>query len=414
VNVTGIIAEYNPFHNGHQYQLAELRQRTHADYLIVAMSGDFLQRGCPAVMDKYARTQMALLGGADLVLELPVLWSTASAEYFAAAGVSLLYSTGVVTTLGYGAETTDTALPSRICEILSDPPETYHNSISAFQKEGLSFPAARAAALCGLLPGYSHEELTDFLSRPNNILALEYEKALAAQKNNGSVPLKSYALRRIGDDYHQTQPGSRYASATAVRSMLFSGADIADYVPASSLSAIADYQKEKPLISEQELSLLLKYRLLTLQKEGFSSFADCSPDLSCKIVNHLGEYQNFTQFVSLLKSRDLTWTRISRVLLHILLDLTKEDYRTYQGASMTPYLRVLGFRRESAPLLSAIKKEALCPLITKVADASHVLSQKEYALLEKDFFASELYQSLLTSRTGRLSRNEFTRELVIV
>jgi predicted nucleotidyltransferase len=357
---------------------------------------------------------MALLGGADLVLELPVLWSTASAEYFAAAGVSLLRSTGVVTTLGYSAETTDTNLPSRICGVLVDPPETYHNSISALQKEGLSFPTARAAALCGLLPGCSEDELTDFLSRPNNILALEYEKALAAPKNNGSVPMKGYALRRIGDDYHQTQPGSRYASATAVRSMLFSGSDIADYVPASSLSAIAEYQKEKPLISEQELSLLLKYRLLTLQKEGFSSFADCSPDLSCKIVKQLGRYQDFTQFVSLLKSRDLTWTRISRVLLHILLDLTKEDYLTYQGSSMTPYLRVLGFRRESAPLLSAIKKEALCPLITKAADASHVLSPKAYALLEKDFFASELYQSLLTDRTGRLSRNEFTRELVIV
>jgi predicted nucleotidyltransferase len=412
MNVTGIIAEYNPFHNGHAYQLRELRESTQADYLIVAMSGDFMQRGCPAVMDKYARAQMALLGGADLVLELPVLWATASAEYFAAAGVQLLRSTGVVTTVGYGVETSDVDLPARVGQILNNPPEEYHSRITALQKDGLSYPMARAAALCEFCPEYERETLTEFLGSPNNILAVEYEKALAAQSTAGASSVKSYPLRRIGDDYHKAQPDSHYASATAIRNLLFSGADITGYVPETSQSILEAYRSQHAFLSERDLSLMLKYRLLTLQKEGYASFADCSPDLSCRIINHLGEYQDFSQFVSILKSKNMTWTRISRVLLHILLNLTQEDYQTYQGEERIPYLRVLGFRKEAEPLLSEVKKHAACPMITKAADASRVLSPKAYALLEKDFFASDIYQSMGCDRTGQCRKNEFTHEIV--
>ncbi len=413
MNVTGIIAEYNPFHNGHKYQLDELRRRTNADHLIIAMSGDFLQRGVPAVFDKYTRTKMALEAGADLVLEIPTLWATASAEYFALAGVSLLSATGVVKTLGYGVESKEPSVIKQLARALSAMPEAYDRKVMTFQKKGLSFPAAREAALAALLPENLPFEPSSFLSLPNNILAVEYEKALAKRNSALSPEILSYALPRIGDGYHEKESKSRYASATAVRRMLLAGEDVSGYVPASTFALLCGEGEGLFPVSGKDLSLLLYYRLLLLQGEGYERFADCSHDLSCKISNHLKDFQDFEQFAMLLKSRDLTYTRICRVLIHILLDITKEDYLNYQGASMVPYLRVLGFKREAAPLLSAIKKKASSPLITKVADAPNVLLKNEFLLLQKDIFASDLYRGIAKDRVKTEKKNEFTQGVII-
>lgn len=413
MNVTGIIAEYNPFHNGHKYQLDELRRRTNADHLIIAMSGDFVQRGVPAVFDKYTRTKMALAAGADLVLEIPVLWATASAEYFALAGVSLLGATGVVKTLGYGVESKEPTVIKQLAKALSAMPDAYDHEIMTLQKKGLSFPAAREAALAALLPEAFPGDLSSFLSLPNNILAVEYEKALAKRNSTLSPEISSYALPRIGDGYHEKEVKSRYASATAVRRMLLAGEDVSGYVPASTLALLSGEEEGFFPVSGKELSLALYYRLLLLQREGYERFADCSHDLSCKISNHLKDFQDFEQFAMLLKSKDLTYTRICRVLIHILLDITKEDYLTYQGASMVPYLRVLGFKKEAKPLLSAIKKKASSPLITKVADASNVLLKNELLLLQKDIFASDLYRGIAKDRAKTEKKNEFTQGVII-
>lgn len=413
MHVTGIIAEYNPFHNGHKYHLDELRKRTDADYLVVAMSGDFLQRGVPAVFDKYTRTKMALDGGADLVLEIPCTGACASAEYFAKAGVSLLSATGVVQTLGYGVEWEDPAAARQLAQLFVSAPDAYGQAVAARQRQGLSFPAARTDALRTLLPAQFHGELSSFLSLPNNILAVEYEKALLKQ-NCGSAPtLFGCAIRRIGDGYHETHARSRYASATAIRRLLAAGDSILDYIPATTLAALDEDGKTGDPVSENDLSLALYYRLLLLKEEGYAQFADCSHDLSCKIAKHLHEFQDFTQFASLLKSRDLTYTRICRVLIHILLDIRGTDYAAFPASGSAPYLRILGFRKTASPLLARIKKKASAPLISKVADASHILSEKELSLLQKDIFASDLYRAIVRSRTGRDSKNEYTRGVIV-
>ena len=444
MKVTGVIAEYNPFHNGHKYQLTELKERTGADYLVVAMSGDFLQRGVPAVLDKYTRTRMALLSGADLVLEIPSVWACSSAEYFASAGVRLLASTGVVDTLGYGVETEQPALFAQVSSLLTHTPNEYNKKVLSLQKEGLSFPAARAAALealLGKLPAagypdtgssaiapsdnavpsttFSTEDLSSFLASPNNILAIEYEKALASlradslQGNTAMVPT-GFPIRRVGDGYHDSEAHSDFASATAIRNMLFRSDGVSAYVPDSTYAIVTEKQREGSLIEEDAFSLLLYYRLLLLKEEGYEQFADCSHDLSCKIANHLYEFRNFRQFAMLLKSKDVTYTRICRVLVHILLGITKEDYATWQGADMIPYLRILGFRKDATPLLSGIKKEASVPLLSKVADASHILSENAYALLQKDIFAADLYSRVAADRSHTVTKNEFTQGLVMI
>ncbi len=416
MNVTGVIAEYNPFHNGHEYQLQELKKSTDSDYFIIAMSGDFLQRGVPSILDKHTRAKMALLGGADLVLELPAVWATASAEYFATAGISLLGSTGVVSTIGYGAESAPSdhnELLRKLCRILSSSKASFDRELVSHQKAGLSYPLARTAAICALLPEYSKEEITEFLSKPNNILALEYEKAIAKWNRTAPLPMESHSVLRAGDNYHDTEAHSPFASATAIRSLLYHGMDVKPYVPANVAAVLMESQNH--FIFPDDISTILYERLLIYKDMGYEDFADCSAALSHKICNSIYAYRSFSQFRELLKSKDLTYSRISRVLIHILLDIRKEDYNRKASFDMIPYLRVLGFKRNAKELLSEIKKEASAPLITKVADASDELSPSDYAFFKKDLFAADLYRGLhFPYPDNQVLKNEFTQEIIVL
>ena len=180
------------------------------------------------------------------------------------------------------------------------------------------------------------------------------------------------------------------------------------------LTILSQLMEEHAFLMENDISSILGYRLLSLKKEGYTSFADCSIDLSNKITKNLRNYTNFTDFCETLKSKELTHTRISRTLLHILLDIKQADYISATKLGTVPYLRVLGFRKSATPLLSAIKKEATVPLITKVADASSILLTDAYTLFEKDLFASDIYYQLLSQKTGQKPFNDFTHPIVII
>lgn len=416
MKVAGVIAEYNPFHNGHQYQLAQLRKQTGADYIIVAMSGSFLQRGVPAIVDKYTRTKMALENGADLVIELPVLWSTSSAEYFAHAGVGLLCKTGVVEAIGYGVEQKQPKLISALVTLLNDSPDAYGQGLSRYQREGLSFPLARAAVLSELLPQYSAEQLQAFLNQPNNILSLEYEKALAKWNTLTGCTIAGLPIERIGDGYHDKNVNSAYASATAIRNLLEAQPEMIPeqkLMPLSASAALLDACSQGLTLSADDFSSALYYKLLSEQEKGYERYADCTPDLSRKIVNHISDYTGFCNFCSLLKSKDLTYTRISRVLLHILLRITKEDYSLGASLSYIPYLRALGFKKDAAPLLTEIKKNASVPLITKVADAKKRIPENAYPLFALDLYAANLYRGIACTHSGYALPNEFTTEIIL-
>ena len=416
MKVAGIIAEYNPFHNGHQYQIKQIRKETGADYVVVIMSGNFLERGVPAITDKYSRTRMALQCGADLVLELPALWASASAERFANAGVSLLASTHIVDTICYGAEQPDSVLMQKIVRILNSH-SSYNEALLAFQKQGLSFPAARARALSLLLPDYDEAEVLAFLNAPNNILALEYEKAIAGWNATHAHKLKCYGIKRIGGGYHDETLYQEYSSATAIRNLLLDSDKAAtdalhSQVPSFVYEQLIETAAKGSLMDTNDFSAALYARLWTYRKMGYTQFEDCSTELSNKIINHLDQFTSFTDFAMLLKTREVTYTRVCRVLIHILLGIRQDDYAAY--APDTAYLRILGFRRESSELLSAIKKEASLPLVTKMADASHILSTQAAELLRLDIAAADLYRSVRSIRLGQTEPNEFTQPLIIL
>ena len=413
MKVVGIIAEYNPFHNGHKYQIEQIRKKTNADYVIVAMSGNFLQRGVPALCDKHSRTKMALECGADLVFELPTIWATASAEYFANGGVALLANTGVVTHLAFGAETDDLDSLLQVSSILRDEPDVYRAVLGNSIRSGNAFPIARKNALVTSLPNFSTDKLDELLDSPNNILALEYLKALPQDITPVLIPRK-------GAGYHDTDIENPLPSASAIREAIAAPADERDLeklamaMPKESYNVLLPLLDSNLLLENDDFSEMLGYCLLSLQHRGYADFADCTNDFSNKILKHLKSYVTADAFAQKLKSKDMTYTRVSRNLLHILLGIKQADYSIGKAIGYMPYLRVLGFREEAKPLLTKIKKTASIPIITKVADAATKLDYGTYKMFEKDLFASSLYYQILARKSNQTPLNEFTNQIVIL
>ena len=418
MNITGIIAEYNPFHNGHLYQMEQIKKNG-AEYIIIVMSGNFLQRGTPSILDKWTRARMALSAGADLVIELPAVFATSSAQYFARGGVSILDKLGVVDTLSFGCEMDNLSLLKECATYLWKEPDTYKEKLQAYLKEGKSFPKAREKAIRSFLGN----EFATFVSSPNNILALEYCIALLERSSS----IQPMPILRKGNGYHEEALSAQsLPSATAIRNLLAeqmnntvanisNEEDFCTYLSSYLPSCVATILKEnqsKLLLSQDNLSLLLKYKLLSKSNE-LEMYADVTSDFADKIRKNLNRYKNMTQFTDLLKSKDLTHTRITRALSHILLDITQNMYTDAKEHDYACYARVLGFKKSALPLLSEIGKNSSIPLITKLADAHTQLSPQDYALLEHDIFCSHVYESVIADKASSPFQNEFTRQIVI-
>ena len=453
MNVIGIIAEYNPFHNGHAYQIAHVRKNLHADYIVVATSGDYVQRGEPALLDKYTRARMALSSGADVVLELPVLWSTASAELFADAGISLFEKTGCVNGICFGAESGDLALLRRIADVLADEPADLKASLKLNLKSGSTFPKAREAALLSYFSGsagqdgalpVSAEALSSLLASPNNILALEYLKALRRRASS----ITPYLLKREGAAYHETSilsgASAIPASASAIRHTLFADAagacgnsadraseDSADGIlrhamPQEALAILQDYRADFPLLCADDFSSILGYLLLSSSASQLARTADSSLEFANRMRNQLPYYTSFSSFASRLKSKEMTLTRINRILLHSILGITSSDYACGNALDKIPYLRILGFRKSAAPLLAALKASAAVPLITRPSQAPKLLSPDAMRVFEHDVFAGNLYLQMRNQKGGtplRAARmqehdvppaSEYQRQIIIL
>lgn len=444
MNVIGIIAEYNPFHNGHAYQIAHVKKNLHADYV---------QRGEPALLDKYTRARMALSSGADLVLELPVLWSTASAELFADAGISLFEKTGCVNGICFGAESGDLALLRRIADVLADEPTDLKASLKYNLKSGSTFPKAREAALLSYFSGsagqdgalpVSAEALSSLLASPNNILALEYLKALRRRASS----ITPYLLKREGAAYHETSilsgASAIPASASAIRHTLFADAagacgnsadraseDSADGIlrhamPQEALAILQDYRADFPLLCADDFSGILGYLLLSSSATQLARTADSSPEFANRMQNQLPYYTSFSSFASRLKSKEMTLTRINRILLHSILGITSSDYACGNALDKIPYLRILGFRKSAAPLLAALKASAAVPLITRSSQTLKLLSPDAMRVFEHDVFAGNLYLQMRNQKGGtplRAARmqehdvppaSEYQRQIIIL
>lgn len=392
MKTVGIIAEYNPFHNGHTYHIKKAKELTGADFCVVVMSGDFVQRGTPALMDKYLRASCALANGADLVLELPVCYAVSSAEYFAGGAVALLDELNVIDFLCFGSECGDVDVLSRFAkELLAETP-CFKRELNHRLRLGFSYPQARNAALETAAPHLT--PYIDVLSTPNNILGIEYCKAVFARESRIALS----TIKRAGASYHDNSLESSLCSAQAIRESLRHSEypqSVARQVPASANEiAKQSYLKSYPIFAD-DISLLVHYSLLSGESSGFTDYPDIDKELSDRICNLLPKYHDFESFCELLKTKNRTYVRISRSLMHILLTIRKEDFALYQKEGPVFYARMLGFRESAAPLLSAIKEKSHIPLLAKLADAEKQLAPTALSMLKKDIYASHIYQSIV-------------------
>ncbi|MCM1104960.1 MAG: nucleotidyltransferase family protein [Clostridium sp.] len=504
MKIAAVIAEYNPFHNGHAYQIRRIKKDYGYDFVIVVMSGDFMQRGEPAIVDKHARARMALLGGADLVIELPAYYACASAEYFAAGAVSVLHGLGCVDALFFGSESEDTdascpeppALLMHAADILLREPAVYRDMLAASLRRGRGYAAARMEALTAAMryndmtipsnatpmksaAAMPHNNAsTDFaamtphsttcnasdaatrlddtstesatadksdalsstLSQPNNTLGIEYCKALLRIQS----PIQPFAIKRVGGGYHDADMTDSYTSAEAIRAHLlnytardntfqdistpaaescrfippisqevrFAAPILSASVPQGTADLLTESCQNRRLLAQNDFSDLVHYQLL-LHASELERYADCTPELANRIRSLMPSLlgKPVTDMIEAIKTKTYTYTRINRVLTHLLLDMTGERLSAFTNQPVPVFLthaRILGFRREACgTLLSTVKKNARIPLITKPSD--YRPAGAAAMLYEADLLASHIYQSTVSGKSGQPFRHELTR-----
>lgn len=384
-----ITAECNPLHNGHRYLFDTARRMTGADYLIVVLSGDFVQRGEPAVYSKELRTRMVLEAGADLVLELPVFYACAGAEYFARGAAALIEKLHTADTVCFGSESGDAARILEAARFYENEPEDYRAALKEALAAGLSYPAAMSLAAKKL--GFAQV----IPEGPNDLLGILYTRTLLSLSGTARIlPVKRIAAK----------------SASDLRKRLLSEADIRD-LPEVPVSC-----RDFSLPLEMELQ-----KVLRAGKDGGDAFLDVSRDLMNRIRNCFSGYEDYDSFRLLLKTKDMTYTGISRALLHILLGIRQRDVLDCAGAGTIGYARVLGMKKEAGPLMEKLRENSTIPLITRPAREAGTIPAPFGRMLAADIAASEFYDMIKrhtagngSSASGNMPHSEFSKPLIVI
>ena len=407
--VLGIICEYNPFHNGHLYHLEQSKKMTGSNYTVAIMSGNFTQRGSTAIIDKWSRTEAALKSGVDLVIELPVLYSTSSAENFAEGSIHILDSLKVVDYLSFGAETSDIEILDEIADVLYKEPKAYKGILSTELKKGLSFPKARENALLAYLNDSKKYE--NILSSPNNILGIEYIKALKKYKSN----IKPISITRFEAGYNDINYSGNIASATAIRNIIKNGGFeiLRKLLPPSSFGVLMDNIKQGHVVPD--LSVFERQIIYNLRKMDTSEIAelpDVTEGLEFSIKKAANACNTIQEFLNIIKSKRYTATRIQRILLYSLLGITKKDMAL--SKKVNPYVRVLGLNNRGKFLISEIAKaNPKLEIITSVKRFADKSTNKNLKLLlDKDIFATNVYSIGYTFDS--CNNLDFTKKIVTI
>lgn len=410
-NVLGIICEYNPFHNGHLYHLNEAKKVTNSDYSVAIISGNFAQRGEPSIVSKWAKTEMALKCGVDLVLELPVIYSISSAENFAYGATKILDSLDIVDYLAFGSECGDITILDDIVQVLIEEPKAYRTLLSHELSTGVSYPKAREKALLMYLANM--RRFANVLSSPNNILGIEYLKAL---KKQNSI-IQPVTIKRQESDHNNNMftSSSRFASGSAIRSACLSTNidNLQKYMPEDSFYLLEDCLKKGNCV--KDLSCFDKEILYTLRKMSTSEIAnlpDVSEGLEYAIKNAANSCNSVVELLTLIDTKRYTKTRLQRIFLYAILGITKDDIQL--SKKITPYIRVLGFNENGKELISeATRRNPKLNLITspkKFLDSSSNKNLKY--LLQKDIWASNVYT--LGYEYESKANLDYTHKLIIV
>ena len=413
--ILGIVAEYNPFHSGHLYQINKAKSICAADYVVVIMSGHFTQRGEAAIYDPYLRTEMALKAGVDAVYEMPAAFSTASAADFAFYAVTFLTLLNV-DYISFGVEDATLDELENLADILLNESEGFKNLIKEKLSKGYTYPLARKDAFLNELKNFKNFDETrikSLLSTPNNILGLEYVYTI---KKIGSH-LRPVLIKRKGSDYHDKSIAynKEHSSATALRKYLSLHSELKELESSLMPSSIEVIKKSKPLFADDfRGSISRKLYDLLYNDVDLSIYSDISPNLSDRIYRLNKNYSDYEAMVASIKSKDYTFTRISRALCHILLNIKKSDTDIYKNN--IKYSKLLGFRRSSGNLLKLIKTRSKLINITKPADAKDILrDEKEtYRLFMSEVYASYIYNSVYYDKYKTELKNSYSREIVIV
>ncbi len=361
MKVAGIVAEYNPFHNGHKYHIEKTKEETGATHIAAVMSGDFVMRGEPALCGKQERAKAAVMGGCDLVIEMPICYSLSSAEYFAYGGVYILNAMGCVDFLSFGSEEGELENLCKIADMLLKP--EMQSNIKEQMKKGIPVFKAISESL---------NEFADILEKPNNILGINYIKALK-RLNSKIMP---YTLKREGDGYNEETALSEIASAKTLRNMLLKGEDISAFVPNSTCEIL-----EKPVF-EENFDLMMTYALRMADINKIKSAADVNEGLENLIKKAAFSANTVKDIADEIKSKRYAYTRIKRILYNILLDIPETSRK-----KNPEYIKILAFNEKGRELLSEMKKTSSLPVITNVSKKDF---QSFYGIRE-DYTASAIY-----------------------
>ena len=407
--VLGIIAEYNPFHNGHFYQIEEAKKQTGAKYVVAIMSGNFTQRGNTSLIDKWTKARMALENGVDIVLELPTIYSVSSAENFAEGAIKILDSLKIVDTLCFGTETADFAALNNIANVLHNEPKEYVAILNHELGKGISYPKARENALMMYLNDI--KRYANILSGSNNILAIEYLKALRRLKSD----MTPFSIQRKKVYYNDERIIDEFASSTAIRKLIATEqyAEVRKVVPMSSYMLLKEkIEKGNFVIDIIKFEKEILYNLRKMTVKQIAELPDVTEGLEYAIKNAANSCNSLLELVNIIKSKRYTQTRIQRILVYALLGITKKDMAN--ARKVTPYARVLGFNKNGREMLSDIC--SINPRINMITSVKKYEDQNVNKvlreMLEKDIFATNVYT--LGYEDDSWANLDYTNKLVII
>jgi predicted nucleotidyltransferase len=403
--ILGIVSEYNPFHNGHIMHLKKSQEITKADFTIAIMSGNFVQRGDTSLIDKWSKTEMALRQGIDLVIELPTVYATSSAENFAEGAVKILNNLGIIDYLSFGSEIGQIKPLDDVASILAKEPKDFSEIIKRELKSGLSYPKARELAIqryFGNSPLYLNA-----LQNPNNILGVEYLKALKRTKST----ITPITIKRSCSDYNSTDIKNGIASATAIRNMIETGKNIHSVVPFETYEIIEKLNQKGQIVTS--LKIFEKEIIYTLRKMSLAEIAslpDVTEGLENKIKNAVNTSNSLDEVISKVKSKRFTQTRIQRILIYALLNITKKDIQI--SKKVTPYIRVLGFNKHGKRIISAIAEHN--PKAKIVVSVKRFFETNKdsnlHAMMQKDILATNIYT--LGFKNGSTANLDYTHKIL--
>ena len=405
--ILGIISEYNPFHNGHLLHLQDSKKLTHTDFTIAVMSGNFVQRGDTSIVDKWTKTEMALKAGVDLVIELPTLYAISSAENFAEGAIKILNGLGVVDYVSFGSEIGEISPLNDVAQVLYKEPKEFSALIANQLRSGLSYPKARELAIQMYFG--SSQKYTDILQNPNNILGIEYLKALKKYKS----PIRPITLKRKYSDYNSADVKSGIASATAIRTMLQNNKNVHYVVPYETYELLEDKKKSGQIIPS--LSIFSKEIMYSLRKMTLSEIAslpDVSEGLENKIKTAVNTSNNLEELISKIKSKRYTQSRIQRILLYALLNISEKDMN--MSRKQMPYIRVLGFNKHGKRIISAIANHnPKLQIIVSVKKFMENNSDRHlHTMMSKDIFATNVYT--IGYDFNSCNNLDFTKKIVTI